>query len=115
MDNYNVGQLIFANKEGKSNFDSLNKDELNEFTKDLAFLLKNTFKQMLKENFFEGKHIANQRIGNKNFEVAISVDLNPTKEPLIIFEKFNQVSLDQYLDNINSSKTLTEKGYIKLK
>jgi hypothetical protein len=110
----NTGYLSFGNDEAKQNLLSLSEVEKKEFEVDLAQLLKKTNEEMVKANFFEGHHFANQRLGNRNFRVELWVDLSPEKEPLIVLQQFKELAIDDYLDSINADKNLKNEGFVRL-
>jgi hypothetical protein len=110
----NIGVLTFGNNDAHQTLLSLSKEGLKVFEKDLADLLKKTNEEMVKANFFEAHHFANQRIGERNFRVELWVDLSPNKNPLVILQQFNELTIDEYLDSINSDKDLKNEGFLRL-
>lgn len=110
----NTGYLSFKDDEVKKTFLSLNEKELKEFEIDLAQLLKKTNDEMVKANFFEGHHFANQRIGERLFKVELWVNLTPSKNPVVILSQFKELNVDDYLDSINSDKSLKDDGFVRL-
>ena len=109
-----TGSLQFANDDVKNKFLSLNESEKKEFEDDLGMLIIGTHKQMVKSNKFEGHHYCNQRLGERKFRVELWMNLKDEKDFFILLQQFNELEIDDYLDNINSDKKLVNKGFTRL-
>ena len=107
--------LTFGNQNVSETIASLSIDEMTELNLDLQSLILGLRKDMELANFFEAQVLSNQRLNGRMFTSEIWMDLSPDKDDYILINKFDELSIDEYLDSINEHKSLSEKDFNMIK
>lgn len=107
--------LTFGNQNVSETIASLSIDEMTELNLDLQSLILGLRKDMELANFFEAQVLSNQRLNGRMFTSEIWMDLSPDKDDYILINKFDELSIDEYLDSINEHKSLSKKDFNMIK
>lgn len=108
-----IGTINFERQIDHDLFLEFSNGELKIFQNDLLGVIKSISPIMQKENNYIGRNIANQRIGRRKFRLEFITDFTPEQEKIILIEKLDELTTDEYLDSIEECNHL-DSGYRRI-
>lgn len=97
-----MGKISFLNKIAEETYDSLNQEELEEFNRDLNKAIR-ILKKEFECEIVPRPIYFNNSIGKRFFSTKL-LYVKQEKNNVILLLEFTEVTVDQYLENVNEFK-----------